>query len=50
VESYLSLVGKYSHLDEEQIGHMQATTDHHIELLMGFTRKAGEEAADDDAR
>jgi len=50
VESYLSLVGKFSHLDEEQIGHIQGNTDQNIELLMGFTRKGGEEAAGDDAR
>lgn len=37
VESYLSLVGKFSHLDEEQIDHIQGNTDQNIELLTNFT-------------
>lgn len=38
VGDYLSLVGKYRHLSEEQIAHIQITTDKQIELLKGFTR------------
>jgi phenylglyoxylate dehydrogenase beta subunit len=37
LESYLSLVGKFSHLDEEQIDHIQGNTDQNIELLTNFT-------------
>jgi phenylglyoxylate dehydrogenase beta subunit len=37
VNTYLSLVGKYRHLSEEQITHIQETTDRQIEILKGFT-------------
>lgn len=33
VKEYLSLIGKFRHLDKEQIKHIQHTTDRHIELL-----------------
>jgi phenylglyoxylate dehydrogenase beta subunit len=36
VEAYLSLVGKYSHLSEEQIAHMQETVDKQIGILRSF--------------
>jgi len=36
VESYLNLVGKYRHLDEEQIERIQKRADERIELLKSF--------------
>lgn len=38
VEQYLSLVGKFRHLDKEQIRHIQSNTEARIELLQRFTR------------
>jgi len=37
VEAYLSLVGKYRHLDAEQIAHIQVVTDRNIGVLKNFT-------------
>jgi phenylglyoxylate dehydrogenase beta subunit len=37
VEAYLSLVGKYRHLDEEQIAHIQHVIDKNIEVLKNFS-------------
>ena len=37
VKAYLSLMGKYGHLDEDQIAHIQQTTDDRIEVLKRFT-------------
>ncbi len=42
VEAYLSLMGKYGHLDAEQIAHIQKATDQHVELLKRFTGNGGE--------
>ena len=42
VEVYLSLMGKYRHLDEDQIVHIQKTTDQHVALLKRFTGDGGE--------
>lgn len=39
VEEYLSLVGKYRHLDEEQISHIQKRAEERIELLRSFTQE-----------
>jgi phenylglyoxylate dehydrogenase beta subunit len=39
VNAYLSLVGKYRHLSEEQVNHMQETIDRQVEILKGFTRE-----------
>ena len=37
VAEYLSLIGKFRHLDEEQIAHIQAQTQRKIEVLKKFT-------------
>jgi phenylglyoxylate dehydrogenase beta subunit len=37
VEAYLSLMGKYRHLDKEQIAHIQKATDQHLERLRRFS-------------
>ena len=42
VEKYLSLLGKYRHLDQDQIEHIQRTTDKRIELLKKFSINGGE--------
>jgi len=42
VEDYLSLVGKYSHLDEEQIAHTRDTIDKQIKILKSFTGEGPE--------
>ena len=36
VKAYLSIMGKYGHLDEDQIAHIQKTTDERIEVLKRF--------------
>jgi phenylglyoxylate dehydrogenase beta subunit len=38
VERYLSLVGKYRHLSQEQIKHIQEVTNQRIEVLMKFSK------------
>ena len=38
VETYLSLIGKYSHLSEDQISYIQHKTNERIELLKKFTK------------
>ncbi len=38
VAEYLSLIGKYRHLSDEQIAHIQQSTDHQVELLSKFTQ------------
>ncbi len=38
VEEYLSLLGKFRHLDEKQICHIQRSVEAHIDLLQRFTR------------
>lgn len=43
VKAYLSLIGKYHHLDEEQVAHIQRKTDERIERLKKFTREEGKE-------
>jgi phenylglyoxylate dehydrogenase beta subunit len=37
VQEYLSLVGKYRHLNDEQLDHIQKTTDDRIALLKKFS-------------
>ena len=39
-EEYLKLVGKYRHLNDEQIAHIQKMADERIELLKSFTEEA----------
>ena len=41
VESYLSLIGKYRHLDKEQFAYIQQKADERIEVLKKFTRGNG---------
>jgi len=41
VYEYLKLVGKYKHLDEAQINHIQETTNNNIELLHKYIREDG---------
>jgi phenylglyoxylate dehydrogenase beta subunit len=38
VRTYLSLTGKYKHLDEKQIAHIQAQTERKIEVLKNFSK------------
>ncbi len=37
LESYLSLVGKYDHLDKDQTAHIQETINKQVEILKSFT-------------
>ena len=39
VQEYLTLIGKYRHLDEQQLAHIQKTTDARIETLRHFYQK-----------
>jgi phenylglyoxylate dehydrogenase beta subunit len=39
VQQYLSLVGKYRHLNEEEIVHIQVMSNERIELLQSFTQE-----------
>ena len=39
VQVYLSLIGKYKHLSDEQIAHIQRQTNRRIEMLKNFTRE-----------
>ncbi len=39
VEEYLSLIGKFRHLDSDQVRHIQQSTDRHIRLLKRFTEE-----------
>lgn len=39
VKEYLSLIGKFRHLDDEQVQHIQDTTDRHTELLKRFSEQ-----------
>jgi phenylglyoxylate dehydrogenase beta subunit len=39
VQAFLSLIGKYRHLDDEQIAYIQGKTDERIERLKMFTRE-----------
>jgi phenylglyoxylate dehydrogenase beta subunit len=43
VQSYLSMIGKYRHLDEEQLSYIQKTTNERVEILKKFAQldKAG---------
>jgi phenylglyoxylate dehydrogenase beta subunit len=45
VQAYLSLTGKYKHLDEKQIAHIQAQTVRKIEVLKNFTKARPQELA-----
>ena len=40
VKDYLSRMGKYRHLDQDQLAHIQRTTDQRIELLKKFAGSA----------
>jgi hypothetical protein len=46
VEAYLSLMGKYRHLDKEQFGHIQEATDQRIEVIKRFGGNGGGEEAE----
>jgi phenylglyoxylate dehydrogenase beta subunit len=37
VQTYLSLIGKYSHLDEDQIAHIQKSTEEEIKRLKSLS-------------
>ena len=39
VQAYLKLIGKYSHLDDEQAAYLQRRTDEQIDFLKNFTRE-----------
>jgi phenylglyoxylate dehydrogenase beta subunit len=47
VTAYLSLIGKYQHLDDEQIAHIQRKTDERIETLQKFTREGNVKSIQD---
>ena len=38
LKEYLSLIGKYRHLDENEINHIQKTSEQRIEMLKSFQR------------
>lgn len=46
VQDYLSLIGKYKHLSDEQIAFIQRQTDRRIEVLKNFTREDKAETLD----
>jgi len=39
VTAYLSLIGKYHHLDDEQVAHIQRKTDERVEMLNKFAQE-----------
>ena len=39
VTAYLSLIGKYHHLDDEQVAHIQGKTDERVEMLNKFAQE-----------
>lgn len=43
VEAYLSLMGKYRHLDKEQLAHIQKGTDQRVERLRKFAEHSVEQ-------
>jgi phenylglyoxylate dehydrogenase beta subunit len=43
VQEYLSLIGKYRHLSDEQIAYIQGQTERKIEMLKNFTRESAAE-------
>jgi pyruvate/2-oxoacid:ferredoxin oxidoreductase beta subunit len=45
VKDYLSLVGKYRHLSEEQIAHIQETVNNQMKILRSFTGEGPEMTA-----
>jgi phenylglyoxylate dehydrogenase beta subunit len=45
VQAYLSLIGKYKHLDEKQIAFIQEQTDRKIAVLKNFAREEKKEQA-----
>ena len=47
VEAYLSLMGKYRHLDKEQLAHIQEGTDQRVERLRKFAEHSGEQALEE---
>ena len=49
IEAYLSLIGKYQHLDDQQIAYIQEQTKRRIEMLKNFEREGREEAVSDAA-
>lgn len=49
VKAYLSLVGKYHHLDDEQVAYIQRKTVERIETLQKFTREGNVKSIQDAA-
>lgn len=45
VQAFLSLIGKYKHLSEDQISHIQTMTDSRIDLLRKFSTVTPDDAA-----
>ena len=43
VQAYLSLIGKYKHLDEKQTAFIQEQTDRKIAMLKNFSREEKKE-------
>jgi hypothetical protein len=43
VQAYLSLLGKYRHLDKEQLAHIQKGTDQRVERLRKFAEHSVEQ-------
>jgi len=39
VQAYLSLIGKFRHIDMDQVSHIQAQTERNIEILKRFTHE-----------
>ncbi|OQY68985.1 MAG: phenylglyoxylate dehydrogenase, partial [Rhodocyclaceae bacterium UTPRO2] len=36
IDEYLNALGKYRHLEPEQVGHIEATLHKNVELIRGF--------------
>jgi len=49
VQSYLSMIGKYGHLDDKQVAYIQRKTDERVEMLKKFTQEKKTEAVSDAA-
>ena len=49
VQEYLKLIGKYRHLDDQQVAHIEEQTKRRIEMLKNFERKGKELAVSDAA-
>jgi phenylglyoxylate dehydrogenase beta subunit len=49
VQSYLSMIGKYDHLDDKQVAYIQRKTDERVGMLKKFTQERKTEDISDAA-